>query len=46
VAEKKGRIATSEDAVVSKVGRDLYNKFFRGYTRKQWGSTRPSSTPA
>jgi len=22
--------------VVSKVGRDLYNKFFRGYTRKQW----------
>ena len=28
---------TSEDAVVSKVGRDLYDKFFRGYTRKQWG---------
>jgi UDP-galactopyranose mutase len=23
--------------VVSKVGRDLYNKLFRGYTRKQWG---------
>jgi UDP-galactopyranose mutase len=23
--------------VVSKVGRELYNKFFRGYTRKQWG---------
>jgi UDP-galactopyranose mutase len=37
VAEKKERIATSEDVVVSKVGRDLYNKFFRGYTRKQWG---------
>ncbi|MEO7057060.1 MAG: UDP-galactopyranose mutase [Caldimonas sp.] len=37
VAEKKDRIATSEDVVVSKVGRDLYNKFFRGYTRKQWG---------
>ncbi len=36
VAEKKERIATSEDVVVSKVGRDLYNKFFRGYTRKQW----------
>ena len=37
VAEKKETIATSEDVVVSKVGRDLYNKFFRGYTRKQWG---------
>ncbi|HJV62113.1 MAG TPA: UDP-galactopyranose mutase [Albitalea sp.] len=36
VAEKRERIATSEDVVVSKVGRDLYNKFFRGYTRKQW----------
>src|SRR6195952_1036763 len=37
VAEKKERIETSEDAVVSKIGRDLYNKFFRGYTQKQWG---------
>ncbi len=37
VAEKKDTITTSEDVVVSKVGRDLYNKFFRGYTRKQWG---------
>ena len=23
--------------IVSKVGRELYEKFFRGYTRKQWG---------
>jgi len=30
-------VKTSEDVVVSKVGRELYNKFFRGYTRKQWG---------
>ena len=37
VAEPRDRIETSEDVVVSKVGRDLYNKFFRGYTRKQWG---------
>jgi UDP-galactopyranose mutase len=37
VVEKKDRVLTSEDAVVSKVGRDLYNKFFRGYTRKHWG---------
>jgi UDP-galactopyranose mutase len=36
VAEKLDAVRTSEDAVVSKVGRDLYNKFFRGYTRKQW----------
>ena len=36
MAEKKDASATSEDVVVSKVGRDLYNKFFRGYTRKQW----------
>jgi UDP-galactopyranose mutase len=28
---------TSEDVVVARVGRDLYEKFFQGYTRKQWG---------
>lgn len=36
VAEPIVQICTAEDAVVSKVGRDLYNKIFRGYTRKQW----------
>ncbi len=36
-AEPVERIATSEDVVVNAVGRDLYEKFFRGYTRKQWG---------
>jgi UDP-galactopyranose mutase len=35
-AEPVEYVRTSEDAVVSKVGRDLYEKFFRGYTRKQW----------
>jgi UDP-galactopyranose mutase len=35
-AEKRERLRTSEDVVVSKVGRDLYEKFFRNYTRKQW----------
>jgi UDP-galactopyranose mutase len=35
-AEKIDRIRTSEDVVVSKVGRELYEKFFKGYTRKQW----------
>ncbi|MDP9128305.1 MAG: UDP-galactopyranose mutase [Pseudomonadota bacterium] len=36
-AEPKERIVTSEDVVLQTVGRDLYEKFFRGYTRKQWG---------
>jgi UDP-galactopyranose mutase len=35
-AEKVNQIRTSEDVVVSKVGRELYEKFFKGYTRKQW----------
>ena len=35
-AESKDKILTSEDVVVSKVGRELYEKFFKGYTRKQW----------
>jgi UDP-galactopyranose mutase len=30
-------VRTSEDVIVSRVGRDLYEKFFRNYTRKQWG---------
>jgi len=37
VAEPCDDIRTSEDVVVSKVGRELYEKFFRNYTRKQWG---------
>src|SRR5919202_3613832 len=37
VAEPVEQVRTSEDVVVSKVGRELYEKFFRGYTRKQWG---------
>lgn len=36
-AEPVAHVRTSEDVVVSKVGRELYEKFFRGYTRKQWG---------
>src|SRR6266480_7596191 len=28
---------TSEQVILSRVGRDLYEKFFRNYTRKQWG---------
>ena len=36
-AEPIEDIRTSEDVVVAAVGRELYEKFFRGYTRKQWG---------
>ncbi len=36
-AEPVAEIRTAEDVVVSQVGRDLYEKIFRGYTRKQWG---------
>ncbi len=37
VAEPCEEIRTSEDVVVNRVGRELYEKFFRNYTRKQWG---------
>jgi UDP-galactopyranose mutase len=37
LAEPCGTPRTSEEVIVSKVGRDLYEKFFRNYTRKQWG---------
>jgi len=36
-AERRDSVKTSEDVVVSRVGRDLYERFFRNYTRKQWG---------
>jgi UDP-galactopyranose mutase len=36
-AERCESVKTSEDVIVSKVGRELYDKFFKHYTRKQWG---------
>ncbi len=36
-AEPVDVIRTSADVVISKVGRELYETFFQGYTRKQWG---------
>ena len=36
-AEPVADIQTSEDVVINTVGRELYELFFRGYTRKQWG---------
>jgi UDP-galactopyranose mutase len=35
--EAVDEVRTSEDVVVSTIGRELYEKFFRGYTMKQWG---------
>ncbi|MDQ6780692.1 MAG: UDP-galactopyranose mutase [Candidatus Eremiobacteraeota bacterium] len=29
-------VKTSEDVIVARIGRELYEKFFRNYTRKQW----------
>ena len=36
-AEPVEEIRTSEDVVINAVGHELYELFFRGYTRKQWG---------
>jgi UDP-galactopyranose mutase len=36
-AEPLEVVKTSRDVVVSQVGRELYETFFQGYTRKQWG---------
>jgi UDP-galactopyranose mutase len=37
VREPREPARTSEDVVLNAVGRDLYEKFFLNYTRKQWG---------
>jgi UDP-galactopyranose mutase len=37
IKEEREITTTSEDVVVGAVGRELYEKFFRNYTRKQWG---------
>jgi UDP-galactopyranose mutase len=37
MAEPIVKVRTFEDAVVSKIGRELYEKFIGNYTRKQWG---------
>jgi UDP-galactopyranose mutase len=37
VREPRDPVLTSEDVVLTSVGRDLYEKFFLNYTRKQWG---------
>ncbi|MGD8778522.1 MAG: UDP-galactopyranose mutase [Ignavibacteria bacterium] len=36
VKEKRQSILNSEDIIVNQVGYDLYEKFFKHYTKKQW----------
>lgn len=36
IREPIEKITNSEEVIVSKVGRELYNKFFKNYTKKQW----------
>ena len=36
-AEPVAAVRTSADVVLARVGRELYEAFFQGYTRKQWG---------
>lgn len=37
VREPREPVTSSEDVVLGSVGRDLCDKFYRGYTRKHWG---------
>lgn len=41
----KDEIKNSEDMVVCKVGTELYEKFFKAYTKKQWGVYPDELTP-
>lgn len=36
VRESRSPVKNSEDIIISKVGPDLFEKFFRQYTKKQW----------
>jgi len=46
VREKRTPIRNSEDIVLNSVGRDLCDKFFKNYTRKQWGLDLSELSPA
>lgn len=46
VREPRAERRTSEDVVLASVGRDLCDKFFRGYTKKQWGVELNQLSPA
>ena len=46
VAEERSPIQNSEDVVVNAIGRDLFDKFFAGYTKKQWGIDARNLSPS
>lgn len=37
VKEHRYPIRNSEDIIVNQIGKDLFEKFFKNYTKKQWG---------
>jgi UDP-galactopyranose mutase len=46
VGEKRSPVCNSEDLVLNSVGRELCDKFFRNYTRKQWNLDLSELSPA
>jgi len=46
VAEKRYPVLNSEDIIVNQVGYDLFEKFFRHYTKKQWDLEPKDLSPA
>ena len=46
VRTQRTPVLNSEDVVMNNVGRDLCDKFFRGYTRKQWNLDLSELSPA
>jgi UDP-galactopyranose mutase len=46
IRKKRDPVLNSEDVVLNNVGEDLCNKFFRNYTRKQWGLELSELSPA
>jgi UDP-galactopyranose mutase len=46
VRTHKTPVANSEDVVLNNVGHDLCDKFFRGYTKKQWNLDLSELSPA
>lgn len=46
VREKRNPILNSEDIIVNQVGRDLYEKFFKHFTKKQWNIDPSELTPS
>ena len=39
-------VKSSEDVVLKNAGRDIYNKLFKNYTEKQWGTSAANLSPS